>query len=112
MRRVILPPQSQQHQSATSPCEPAARICLGRSFATISYLVVNGTTLLDGIADAAGNGCASFSARYRFKLLVDNRVVAELGSAHEGSRCTRFHVKHTAVHSLVDEAACFGRRDY
>lgn len=85
------------------PLEP--RIVAHRQ--TPSHLVVDGGTLLYNVAHAATCTRNGLPARHVSKLLVCNGIVAELGSAHEGSSSTLIHIKHPAVLNLYCRCAVF-----
>lgn len=58
---------------------------------------MDSTALLGDVAQATTDPRAPFSARYRPDLLDDDGVVGELGSAHEGGRCSLGDRKDSAV---------------
>lgn len=68
------------------------------------HLVVDSAALLGDVAQTAAYPRAAISARYGPDLLDSYRVVAELGSAHEGSLCSLFHRKSPAIHNLEARA--------
>lgn len=69
------------------------------------YLVVDSTALLCHVAQSGADRGTAFPARHLPELLDDNGVVAELGTAHEGSLCSLGDRENSAVLDLsVHEA--------
>lgn len=65
------------------------------------YLVVDSTALLDDVAQASAGPCAAIPARHWPDLLDRDRVVAELGRAHERGGRSLDDRKDSTVNRLI-----------